>query len=101
MRFGKRTWYEFFAGGGMARLGLSSEWNCAFNEWSPKKAAVYRAVFGDGELRVCDIADLTARDLPGFPTLAWASFPCQDDCLRVVERDSPESAVVRFVRFGN
>lgn len=63
----------------MARLGLGKEWNCIFsNEWSEKKAAIYRQVFGDTELRVCDVADLTANDLPGFPTLAWASFPCQD-----------------------
>lgn len=79
MEIGKPTWYEFFAGGGMARLGLGSEWNCVFsNEWSQKKAAVYRTVFGNSELRVCDIGDLTTDDLPGFPTLAWASFPCQD-----------------------
>ena len=73
------TFYEFFAGGGMARLGLGSAWRCAFsNEWCPKKAASYRARFGNGELRVCDVADLTADDLPGTPTQTWASFPCQD-----------------------
>jgi hypothetical protein len=33
------AWYEFFAGGGMARLGLGDRWNCIFaNEWSGKKA---------------------------------------------------------------
>ena len=27
-------WYEFFAGGGMARLGLGERWRCVFaNEW--------------------------------------------------------------------
>ena len=73
------AFYEFFAGGGMARLGLGSAWQCAFsNEWCPKKAASYRARFGNGELRVCDVADLTVDDLPGAPTLTWASFPCQD-----------------------
>ena len=73
------AFYEFFAGGGMARLGLGASWECTFsNEWRLKKAASYRARFGKGELRVCDVADLTAGDLPGTPTLVWASFPCQD-----------------------
>ena len=35
-------WYEFFAGGGMARLGLGDGWDCVFaNEWCFKKAAAY------------------------------------------------------------
>lgn len=73
-------WYEFFAGGGMARLGLGDEWECTFsNEWSEKKAAAYKARFGDGkELHVCDVANLKPHDLPGTPTLVWGSFPCQD-----------------------
>lgn len=63
----------------MARLGLGTDWQCAFsNEWSDKKASSYRARFGSDNLRVCDIADLTPHDLPGVPTLVWASFPCQD-----------------------
>lgn len=73
------TFYEFFAGGGMARLGLGQHWRCRFaNDICPKKAASYRAAFGDRELRVCDVAALTTRDLPGSPDLVWASFPCQD-----------------------
>lgn len=74
------AWFEFFAGGGMARLGLGHRWRCAFaNEWSPKKAAAYRAYFGPSEeLAVCDVATLTSRDLPGRADLVWASFPCQD-----------------------
>jgi DNA (cytosine-5)-methyltransferase 1 len=74
------SWYEFFAGGGMARLGLGESWNCVLaNEWSPKKAAAYRAYFGRcDELKELDVAKLTSRDLPGTPDLVWASFPCQD-----------------------
>ena len=79
------TWYEFFAGGGMARLGLGDRWKCVFaNEWCAKKAASYTARFGVGtprkcrELRVEDVAKLTTADLPGRADLAWASFPCQD-----------------------
>ncbi|HLJ14723.1 MAG TPA: DNA cytosine methyltransferase [Bryobacteraceae bacterium] len=76
----KTTVYEFFAGGGMARLGLGAHWDCVFaNEWCPKKAAAYRAYFGRGdELKQGDVADLTTQDLPGTPDLVWASFPCQD-----------------------
>jgi len=74
------SWYEFFAGGGMARLGLGSRWECVFaNEWLPEKAAAYRAYFGPApELRVCDVGTLFAADLPGRACLVWASFPCQD-----------------------
>jgi DNA (cytosine-5)-methyltransferase 1 len=74
------TWYEFFAGGGMARLGLGPHWKCVFaNEWCEKKAAAYRGYFGTSpELRVEDVAKLTVDDLPGTPDLVWASFPCQD-----------------------
>ena len=73
------TFFEFFAGGGMARLGLGPGWQCLFaNDISPKKAAAYRSYFGGEELRVGDVAALTPADLPGFADLAWASFPCQD-----------------------
>lgn len=72
--------YEFFAGGGMARLGLGPAWRCAFaNDIDPKKVAAYRANFaGAPELREGDVAALTPADLPGVADLAWASFPCQD-----------------------
>jgi DNA (cytosine-5)-methyltransferase 1 len=75
-----RLWYEFFAGGGMARLGLGSAWKCTFaNDICEKKAGAYRAFFGPSpELRVADVGQLTTRDLPGIPDLVWASFPCQD-----------------------
>ena len=74
------TFYEFFAGGGMARLGLGDQWKCLFaNEWSEKKASAYRANFPPArELVVDDVWNLDASDLPGQADLAWASFPCQD-----------------------
>lgn len=73
------TSYEFFAGGGMARLGLGSDWRCVFaNDICDKKASAYRAYFGDAEIKVADVASLTPNDLPGTPTLVWGSFPCQD-----------------------
>ncbi|MDE2356823.1 MAG: DNA cytosine methyltransferase [Alphaproteobacteria bacterium] len=75
----RRTAYEFFAGGGMARIGLGPGWTCLLaNDIDPKKAAAYRANFGDADLIEGDIAALTAADLPGAADLAWASFPCQD-----------------------
>lgn len=76
----RRRWYEFFAGGGMARLGLGSTWECTFaNDISEKKADAYRAFWGPSpELKVGDVGELTTEDLPGIPDLVWASFPCQD-----------------------
>jgi DNA (cytosine-5)-methyltransferase 1 len=71
--------YEFFAGGGLARLGLAPHWRVAFaNDIDPTKAAAYRRAFPNAPLREGDIWDLQAHDLPGRAGLAWASFPCQD-----------------------
>ena len=72
--------YEFFAGGGMARLGLGPGWLCLFaNDIDAKKARSYQENFGGApELDVCDVGALTTDDLPGAADLAWASFPCQD-----------------------
>jgi len=71
--------YEFFAGGGMARAGLGSQWTCLFaNDFDPMKAAAYRANWGSTHFMLEDIRKLSANDLPGVADLAWASFPCQD-----------------------
>lgn len=71
--------YEFFAGGGMARAGLGPDWECLFaNDFDQKKAASYAANWGDDHLRIGDVAALTPADLPSQADLAWASFPCQD-----------------------
>ena len=74
------AFYEFFAGGGMARLGLGPEWTCLFaNDICEKKAASYRENFnGAPEMQTGDVWSLNAADLPGRADLAWASFPCQD-----------------------
>jgi DNA (cytosine-5)-methyltransferase 1 len=73
-------YYEFFAGGGMARAGLGEGWSCAFaNDFDPMKARVYRQNWNGGhELLVEDINKLIPSNLPGQADLAWASFPCQD-----------------------
>jgi len=71
--------YEFFAGGGMARAGLGPKWSCLFaNDIDAKKGASYARNWGDSELRLADVGKLRAADMPGTADLAWASFPCQD-----------------------
>jgi DNA (cytosine-5)-methyltransferase 1 len=84
-----KTFYEFFAGGGMARMGLGPGWTCLFaNDFDPDKAESYRANWGGGdlaggelacgELACGDLARVDVDRLPGAADLAWASFPCQD-----------------------
>ena len=73
------TFAEFFAGGGMARVGLGADWRCTFaNDICAEKGASYAANLSAGELRVADVATLTPADLPGAVDLTWASPPCQD-----------------------
>ncbi|MDH4184092.1 MAG: DNA cytosine methyltransferase, partial [Nitrospinota bacterium] len=77
---GKMKYYEFFAGGGMARAGLGDGWECLLaNDNDAAKAECYRRHFNAGdELVVRDVASIKLHDLPGRADLAWASFPCQD-----------------------
>ncbi|MEZ5960474.1 MAG: DNA cytosine methyltransferase [Hyphomonadaceae bacterium] len=72
--------WEFFAGGGLARLGLEPDFACTFaNDIEPAKAAAYRTAFPPGDdMHQGDIWKLTPSKLPGRAALAWASFPCQD-----------------------
>ena len=76
------AFYEFFCGGGMARLGLGPGWKCAFanddNHDGHMKTPSYIANFGREDLMIGDVAHLTTADLPGHSNLAWASPPCQD-----------------------
>ena len=73
------TFYEFFAGGGMARVGLGPNWTClAANDIDIKKTKVYAQNFGSHGLHQQDIRTLSASSLPSHADLAWASFPCQD-----------------------
>lgn len=75
------AFYEFFAGGGMARMGLGAGWECRFaNDFDPVKAATYGDNFPDADehFREGDVFALSAADLPGRADLAWASSPCQD-----------------------
>lgn len=73
------TFYEFFAGGGMARSGLGETWVCIFaNDFSEQKAKSYLANWGSDHLTVEDVNKIKSASLPGHADLAWASFPCQD-----------------------
>ena len=73
------AFYEFFAGGGMARAGFGDCWNCLFaNDFSETKAETYRANWGSDHLHVGDVWAIAPDQLPGRPDLAWASSPCQD-----------------------
>jgi DNA (cytosine-5)-methyltransferase 1 len=75
------SFYEFFAGGGMARTGLGRAWKCEFaNDISPMKAKAYLRNFKDSDriFAQCDINDLKVGNIPGTADLIWASFPCQD-----------------------
>jgi DNA (cytosine-5)-methyltransferase 1 len=73
------TFYEFFAGGGMARAGLGDFWRCLFaNDFDQKKVDCYRENWGDKEVVCEDIKKLNCSNLPHHADLIWASFPCQD-----------------------
>src|SRR5271155_3456544 len=78
-RGGPLTFYEFFAGGGMARAGLGVGWRCLFaNDFDARKAWTYRANWGGEDFRLGDVWSLGPGDLPARADLAWASSPCQD-----------------------
>ena len=105
MTFG---YYEFFAGGGMARAGLGSDWTCLFaNDIDPKKAFSYATNWGEQQVVVRDVAGLKPADLPGIAALVWASFPCQDLSLAgtgagleaiALERSGPSESREGFAR---
>jgi DNA (cytosine-5)-methyltransferase 1 len=73
------SFYEFFAGGGMARAGLGPLWRCLWaNDLDPLKARAYADNWGAGHFQLGDVFEVRAGDLPGSADLAWASSPCQD-----------------------
>jgi len=103
MSEGSWGFYEFFAGGGLARLGLGRRWVCLLaNEICEKKASVYRMNFGRSpELIVDDVWNLTPDRLPPGATLAWASFPCQDLSLAGNGRGLEGERSGTFIPFWN
>ena len=70
---------EFFAGIGLARLGLEQAgaevvWA---NDLDPNKTLLYTSRFGGDHYVERDIATITGSDVPDVD-LAWSSFPCTD-----------------------
>ena len=72
------TAYEFFAGGGLAGLGMTGIETIFANDMDPAKARAFAANHPGTPFRQGDVWGLTTADLPGRPDLAWASSPCQD-----------------------
>lgn len=74
---------EFFAGIGLARIGLEAAgfrvvWS---NDYEPAKKAMYDTQFGetvDHTFTLGDIGVVDAGSLPVDASLAWASSPCTD-----------------------
>lgn len=70
--------WEFFAGGGLAGLGLEG-WRIGFaNDLDPAKGRAFRANHPDIPFHLGDVGALRPADVPGRADLAWASSPCQD-----------------------
>jgi DNA (cytosine-5)-methyltransferase 1 len=74
------TAFEFFAGGGLAGLGLSAAGiDTVFaNDMDAAKTRAFKANHPHTPFRQGDVWTLTVDDLPGRPDMAWASSPCQD-----------------------
>lgn len=74
---------EFFAGIGLARMGLEEAgFHVAWaNDYEPDKKAMYDAQFGhtdEHQFALGDIGKVKVEDLPKTASLAWASSPCTD-----------------------
>lgn len=96
-----RTFYEFFAGGGMARAGLGNGWTCQFaNDFNEMKARTYALNWGSEHLVCGDVAAVTTAQLPGRADLTWASFPCQDLSLAGKYRGLGEASSEVMTRSG-
>lgn len=69
---------EFFAGGGLVRLGLCAQFDVVWaNDINVAKATSWTANFGRHGFVLGDIHEIAATQIPRAE-LAWASFPCQD-----------------------
>lgn len=69
---------EFFAGIGLARMGMKEDWEVVMaNDFSKDKGDIYEMNFQDNHFILKDINELESVEIPEAD-LAWASFPCQD-----------------------
>ncbi|MEZ5305095.1 MAG: hypothetical protein R3F11_31300 [Verrucomicrobiales bacterium] len=74
----KHTFYEFFAGGGMARAGLGSDWECLFaNDFDLKRRRFTRTIGGWSDCLQGTSAEVTLSELPGQADLIWVHFPAK------------------------
>jgi len=90
------TLAEFFAGGGLARLGFGPNWDVVFaNDVCPDKAETYKTNFGSDHLLVRDIARVRATEIPAAGVW-WVSFPCKDHSIagRMAGLDGERSSTV-------
>jgi DNA (cytosine-5)-methyltransferase 1 len=73
-----KTFVDLFAGIGGIRLGFESAgFTCVWsNEIDERAALTYVANFGDEHIRVGDIREIGAEEIPDFDVLC-AGFPCQ------------------------
>ncbi|MDR1118340.1 MAG: DNA cytosine methyltransferase, partial [Bifidobacteriaceae bacterium] len=97
---------EFFAGIGLARLGLEAAgfhvvWS---NDYEPDKRAMYEGHFGKSaghKFVMGDVRQVSGQDVPGGAALAWASSPCTDLSLAGVRaglRGSESSTFWEYIR---
>lgn len=69
---------DFFAGSGLATVGLSAAFDVVWaNDVSEKKAAIYRANHAGHAFELGSVEHVRGAELPPAD-LSWASFPCQD-----------------------
>lgn len=93
--------YEFFAGGGMARVGLGNGWQCVFaNDFNEMKARTYKENWGEDHFVSGDVGLIETTQLPDRADLAWASFPCQDLSLAGNYRGLGEASSEVMTRSG-
>ena len=70
------SFYEFFAGAGMARAGLGDRWQCLFaNDFDQRKAATYILNWGVDHLSCGDVRNITTDDLTDVAGSRLGVFP--------------------------
>ena len=80
MTFEPGTALEFFAGIGLARMGLEKAgWRVVFaNDYDPKKQEMHESHWGpDANYKLKSVFAVDSAEVPSAE-LAWASFPCVD-----------------------
>ena len=74
------SFYEFFAGGGMARAGLGKGWTCLFaNDFDAKKGLTYQLNYPDGNVLASGgRPENQGRRAARARRSDLGIFPCQD-----------------------